>query len=149
MKKTNRGFSLLELLIVVAIILVIATIAIPSLLKSRQQAQETAAVSNLKALNAAQVAYLSTSGGLYGDIAALIAAEIIDETFDTSKTPKQGYNYSVVLTGSPAGAGYSAFANRSSSNSGRYSYYSTPEGLIRFSTVPAEAPAGRNGKAVN
>src|SRR6266508_2188865 len=53
--KTTRGFSLLELLIVVAIILIIATIAIPSLLKSRQAANESAAVSNVRNLNTAEV----------------------------------------------------------------------------------------------
>src|SRR6185436_13931932 len=47
MNKSNKGFSLLELLIVVAIILIIATIAIPSLLRSRQAAHEAAAVATL------------------------------------------------------------------------------------------------------
>ena len=45
--KKNQGFSLLELLIVVAIILIIATIAIPSLLRSRQSAEESAAVTQI------------------------------------------------------------------------------------------------------
>src|SRR5262245_46878102 len=58
--KSNRGFSLLELLIVVAIILIIATIAIPSLLRSRQAAQESSAVAQLRTINTAQVTYLSS-----------------------------------------------------------------------------------------
>src|SRR5207253_8585759 len=53
--KNNRGFSLLELLIVVAIILIIATIAIPSMLRSRQAANESHAIANLRTLNTAEV----------------------------------------------------------------------------------------------
>ena len=68
--KNSKGFSLLELLIVVAIILIIATIAIPSLLRSRQAANESAAVANLRTINTAEVTYLSSSGGNYGDIPA-------------------------------------------------------------------------------
>src|SRR3954468_4773660 len=78
MNKTNKGFSLLELLIVVAIILIIATIAIPSLLRSRQAANESAAVANLRTINTAQVTYLSSSGGNYGAISNLMTAGLLD-----------------------------------------------------------------------
>jgi prepilin-type N-terminal cleavage/methylation domain-containing protein len=147
MKKNSKGFSLLELLIVVAIILIIATIAIPSLLTSRQAANESAAVANLRTLTAAEVTYMSS--GLYGDIPALIKAQLIEETFDTTKTPKSGYNYSIVLTGTPPGADYAVYAIRASSRSGRYSYYSTPDAVIRYSTATTEAPPGKNGRGVN
>jgi prepilin-type N-terminal cleavage/methylation domain-containing protein len=149
MKKNNKGFSLLELLIVVAIILIIATIAIPSLLRSRQAANESAAVANLRTLNTAEVTYLSSTGGLYGDIAALIAAQLVDDTFDTATTPKSGYNFSVVLSGTPAGTSYSAYAIRASTNTGRYSYYSSPDAVVRYSTQTTEAPTGKAGMAVN
>ena len=149
MKKNNKGFSLLELLIVVAIILIIATIAIPSLLRSRQAANESAAVANLRTLNTAEVTYLSSTGGLYGDIPALIAAQLVDDTFDTTSTPKSGYNYSVVLSGTPAGTNYSAYAQRASNNTGRYSYYSSPDAVVRYSTMATDAPAGKSGMAVN
>src|SRR5881628_692047 len=68
----DRGFSLLELLIVVAIILIIATIAIPSLLRSRQSAQESAAVAQVRTVNTAEITYLSSNQGSYGGIAELI-----------------------------------------------------------------------------
>jgi prepilin-type N-terminal cleavage/methylation domain-containing protein len=55
-----KGFSLIELLIVVAIILIIAAIAIPSLLRARIAANEASAVGSLRALNAAQITYEST-----------------------------------------------------------------------------------------
>jgi len=57
--RSNKGFSLIELLIVVAIILIIAAIAVPSFLHSRMVANESAAVASVRTLNTAQVSYNS------------------------------------------------------------------------------------------
>src|SRR5579883_2265002 len=93
----QRGFSLLELLIVVAIILIIATIAIPSLLRSRQAAQETSAVAQLRTINTAEVTYLSSNQGAYGGIASLVTQGLLDNRFNGSVS---GYNFSVTASGS-------------------------------------------------
>ena len=60
MKKVSKGFSLIELLIVVAIILIIAAIAIPDLLKSRQAANQASAVGSIRSINTEEVAYTTT-----------------------------------------------------------------------------------------
>ncbi len=62
--KNQKGFSLIELLIVVAIILVISAIAIPSYLRSRMQANEASAVSSLRMINTAAITYSSTYGNV-------------------------------------------------------------------------------------
>jgi prepilin-type N-terminal cleavage/methylation domain-containing protein len=148
--KSNRGFSLLELLIVVAIILIIATIAIPSLLRSRQAAQESSAVAQVRTINTAEVTYLSSNQGSYGDIPSLITQGFLDSRFSGSVS---GYNYTVTASTSD----YTATAMPTSGNAGRYGYYSLPDAVIRYSTATSGCggpggncfPTGQSGAPVS
>ena len=142
MKKGEQGFSLLELLIVVAIILIIATIAIPSLLRSRQAANESAAVAELRTINTAQITYLSSAQGNYGNISQLISAGLLDSRFNGVMS---GYNFNIQTSG----ADYTATADPASASNGRYGYYSTPDAVIRYSTASSLAPSGQSGNPVN
>lgn len=69
--RRNEGFTLIELMIVIAIIAIIAAIAIPNLLRSRLQSNEAAAIGNLRTLVSAQTAFASAEGGYAGDYAEL------------------------------------------------------------------------------
>ena len=121
----NRGFSLLELLIVVAIILIIATIAIPSLLRSRQAAQESSAVAQVRTINTAEVTYLSSNQGSYGQMPELITQGFLDNRFSGAVS---GYVFVVTASGTD----YTVTATPTSTNAGRYGYYSTPDAVIRY-----------------
>ena len=138
----------MELLIVVAIILIIATIAIPSLLRSRQAAQESAAVAQIRTVNTAEVTYLSSAGGNYGDIPNLITAGLLDSRFAPGGIVS-GYNFSVAASGSE----YTASATPSSTNAGRYGYYSTPDAVVRYQSIAGGTcipcfPANMSGNPV-
>jgi prepilin-type N-terminal cleavage/methylation domain-containing protein len=142
--RNKKGFSLLELLIVVAIILIIATIAIPSLLRSRQAANESAAVATLRTLNTAEVTYAAAGGGLYGTMAQLVSTGLADSSLQNMKS---GYNFTISLSGNLLD--YTVFATAAASNSGRFDYYTTPDYLIRYSTVTTRAPSGLAGEPVH
>src|SRR6202142_565452 len=71
--RTQKGFSLIELLIVVAIILIIAAIAIPNLLRARMAANESSAVASIRTINTAMITYNSSypTVGFAGTLASL------------------------------------------------------------------------------
>ncbi len=145
--KNDNGFSLLELLIVVAIILIIATIAIPSLIRAKQAANEAAAIANLRTINTAEVSYLSSAAGNYGDVTNLIAAGLLDARFNGAAV--SGYTLTIQASGSD----YTATATPTSFNSGRFGYYSTPDAVLRYQTATSATcnpcfPTGQSGMPV-
>lgn len=90
--REQRGFSLIELLIVVAIIGIIAAIAIPNLLKSQQAARETAALTEVQTIGKNQVLYSITKGrGKFADLATLGSMSYVDATMASGT--KGGYIY--------------------------------------------------------
>ena len=132
----KRGFSLIELLIVIAIILIIAGIALPKLGEARRNGFEVATIQALKTINTAQVQYFSTYGRFAQTLQELgpppgggsrgpQAADLIDEKLSTGL--HSGYTFTLV--GSPTG--YTVTADPQSEATGTRHFYTDHNNVIR------------------
>ena len=150
--RKQKGFSLIELLIVVAIILIIAAIAIPNLLRARMAANESAAASSIRTINTAEVSYitayptigyaaaLSNLGGASPCTASSGSACLIDNNLAVPPASgKSGYLYTAVGTAST----YEAISNPVTVNStGTKSFCSVEDAVVRVDTTGTAIGSG-------
>lgn len=138
--KKEQGFSLIELLIVVAIIAIIAAIAVPSMLTSRMAANEAAAIQGLRTIGSAEVAYSAVNNQQYAELQPLVDGTFLDERFGDASAGFNGYIYALgAVTGAPAGSddpppgafGFTATPT-SPGSSGRYVYGIATDQVVRY-----------------
>jgi type IV pilus assembly protein PilA len=154
--KKQKGFSLIELLIVVAIILIIAAIAIPNLLRSKMAANESSAVGSLRTINTAEVTYNTANPTIgYGNLAVLggvcpsgtaataAAACLIDNVL--AKGTKSGYNFVATAGAAVPSVSYVSSAIPVALNqSGTRSFCSDESGVIYASVGAGACTQGTN-----
>lgn len=159
MDKSAKGFSLIELLIVVAIILIIAAIAIPNILRSRIAANQSSAVASMHTLAIAEMTYSSTYGnGFTVDMLTLqpptggggtssTAAGLIDSNL--AGGTKSGYKFTYTPGAVDTTGRINAFnfnAIPASSSTGTQYYYTDESGVIRqnakIAAASTDSPVG-------
>jgi prepilin-type N-terminal cleavage/methylation domain-containing protein len=148
--RQQKGFSLIELLIVVAIILIIAAIAIPNLLRARIAANESSAVASIRTLNTAQISYNSAyptvgfaaglanlespsgSGGCAPPTSA--NACLIDSQLGSGT--KSGYSFTMVGSGGTPASSYTAVGSPLTPNQTGVRYFcSFADAVVRYSAA--------------
>ena len=95
--KRDSGFTLIELMIVIAIIAIIAAVAIPSLLNARKSGNEASAISSLRTISSVNQQYRTRFQSYAGNLADLSAAKYVDEVLGSGT--KSGYTFTYTGTG--------------------------------------------------
>jgi len=142
MRGKQKGFSLIELLIVVAIILIIAAIAIPNLLRSRMAANEASAVGSLRTINTAAVTYSTEYGTGYpgalsnmqpATTATSTAADLIDSVL--AGGTKSGYSFSYAAGAADSAGNINSYTLTavpvSVGTTGQRRFFTNQSGVIR------------------
>lgn len=159
--KHPHGFSLIELLIVVAITGIIAAIAIPNLLASRRAANEASALATMRIIASSEATYQTTAGlGSYGALAALASHRYVDQAVGAASigggTPKSGYLFSAESVTTVSAPAFDAIAQPSIhtdtsiiSATGSRSFFVNEAGAMFFNnTGTAPTCAGDDTRAV-
>jgi prepilin-type N-terminal cleavage/methylation domain-containing protein len=146
-RNKQKGFSLIELLIVVAIILIIASIAIPSLLNAKRSANEASAVNTVKTINSAQISYnsaypsvgfastLAVLGGMSCTPPSSANACLLDS--QVASGTKNGYSLTLSgLTGTPVATYQIVAAPTVPNQTGVRSFCSFSDGVVRVQVSP-------------
>jgi prepilin-type N-terminal cleavage/methylation domain-containing protein len=156
--QSSRGFSLIELLIVVVIIGIIAAISIPNLLKARMAANEASAISSMRTLHGAEITYQATTGAgeFAGRVANLQAVYLIDSSFvslGNGSAVKSGYVFNssgaspAGFQGRPAAFGYwarpvTSAASGLVSATGSRDFAINPAGVIQVAPAVVSQTGG-------
>ncbi len=155
----RRGFSLIELLMVAAIIMIIASLALPNFVRTRYTANESSAVSSLRVLYGAETQYASSYNGFSPDLtsigppavgvqASATSADLVDSVLSggSSGLPaqfdKSGYRFVYTPVGSSSGVQqYAIHADPMvRGNTGQHSFFMDQTGIVRSnSAAPATA----------
>ena len=146
--KKQKGFSLVELLIVVGIILVISAIAIPNLMKAKIAANEASAVASLRTLLTAEVAFSGACPNIgftqnLNDLATATTCPEGNDQIDSQLASgrKSGYSFALSnVTGAPATT-FAVNADPLSSGSGTRHFYVDQSGVVRFNWTTAATSA--------
>jgi len=158
--RKQKGFSLIELLIVVAIILIIAAIAIPNLLRARMAANEASAAASIRTINTGMVTYessypnvgfaasLTVLGGADPCTPSSTSACLIDSVL--SAGVKSGYNFAAVGAGGPPAEQYYTTATPVTLNqTGTISFCAFEDGVVRVDPTGALAGSEAACQALN